>query len=198
MRKNDKRTLHKTARDKTGNTESIIQRVACLTSSGQYQKGLEVARSAPWDSRLRNAAGVCLMRMGRAKEAVDLYRSLVLQPGCTWTRPDIPLIHKTNFATALLLAGHPAGCLEILDEILNDQLAVVQNLRTAIVRWQKGLKFWQKLDWRVGRVEPRNCFVPIDFEPGQFDWPPQTRQVSDVPAAIESDTHSASSVVPTA
>ena len=40
-----------------------------------------------------------------------LYYGLVLNPGCTWMRPDLPLVYKTNYATALVLGGNPSGCL---------------------------------------------------------------------------------------
>jgi hypothetical protein len=95
----------------------------------------------------------------------------VLAPGCTWMRPG-PIIYKTNYATALLLAQHPAGCSEILEEIGCDEDPAVRALRSALRRWESQLSWWQKLNWRIGRVEPRNRPVTIDFSPGEFGLAP--------------------------
>ena len=81
----------------------------------------------------------------------------------------MPAVYKTNFATALLLGGHPAGCQEMLSEVGDESHPSVQRLRGAIARWEAGLSFWQKLNWRFGSIEPKNCRVPIDFEPGEFE-----------------------------
>lgn len=96
-----------------------------------------------------NAIGVCLMRLGKAREAVDVYQGMVMKPGCTWMRPEVPKLYKLNFATALLLKGTPAGCLGTLSE-------------------RSQLSFLRRWDWRLSHVEPPNCQIELDFPPGEF------------------------------
>lgn len=117
----------------------------------------------------QNVRGVHAMREGNIDEAVSILRSLVMPPGCTWTRPDAPNMYRRNFATALLLAGHPSGCLELLAEMRDEQHLRVQELRAAIKRWEKTLSFFQWLNWRTGWIEPANRPVTLDFVPGEIE-----------------------------
>jgi tetratricopeptide (TPR) repeat protein len=149
--------------------QETYDRVLRHVANGNYQKALDLLRAAGREPRLRNVIGVCLMRLGRIDEAVRIYRDLVLTAGCTWLRPDIPLVYKINYATSLALAGHPAGCLEILSDLKADEHPVVRDLRGAIKRWEKDLSFWQRLNWRFGRIEPKNSPVVMDTAPGEFE-----------------------------
>lgn len=117
----------------------------------------------------QNARGVQFMREGKLDEAISILRSLVMPPGCTWTRPEAPDVFKRNFATALLLAGHPSGCLELLAGMRDDQHPRVQQMRAAIKRWEKSLSFFQWLNWRTGWIEPAGRPVLLDFIPGELE-----------------------------
>jgi len=108
-------------------------------------------------------------RLFASGSALCMYYDLVLNPGCTWMRPDLPTVYKTNYATALLLSGHPSGCLEMLAEIKDEQNPTVQRLRAAIKNWESRLTFLQKLNWWFGHIEPTNRPVTIDFEAGEFE-----------------------------
>ena len=147
-----------------------LSRAMRQISSGNYEKALQLLRSAGSDPQVRNAVGVCLLRLGRFEDAMPLFRSIVLAPGCTWIRPNIPTVYKTNYATALLLGGHPSGCEEILAEIPDKTDPGVQRLTQAIRRWVNSLTFWQKMNWWVGRIEPETCKVAIDFPPGDLEY----------------------------
>lgn len=120
-------------------------------------------------SNNQNGRAVHLLRASQVDEAISILRSLVLKPGCTWMRPDVPSFVKRNFATALLLAGHPAGCLAVLAELNDETHPRVQQLRTAIKRWEKTLSFWQWLDWRTGWIEPTNRPATLEFVPGELE-----------------------------
>ncbi|MBI2479512.1 MAG: tetratricopeptide repeat protein [Planctomycetia bacterium] len=125
--------------------------------------------SAERSVKNQNIRGVHLMREGNIDEAVCILRSIVMPPGCTWSRPDAPNVFRRNFATALLLAGHPSGCLELLAEMRDEQNPRVQQLRAAIKRWEKTLSFFQWLNWRTGWIEPANRPVTLDFVPGELE-----------------------------
>ena len=147
---------------------SAMHRINELVSQGNFEKAFQLLNTKGDDLESQHAKGVCLLRLGRYKEAIDVFRRLVLNPGCIWMRPDRPLLYKTNFAVALLLGGHPAGCTAVLSEIDNDKHPSVVRLREIIKRWEKTLSFWQRFNWRWLVLEPENCPVNVDFVPGEF------------------------------
>ncbi|GAB5442774.1 MAG: hypothetical protein Fues2KO_31230 [Fuerstiella sp.] len=128
-----------------------------------------------------NLRGGRQMRLGRIAAAVATYRSFVLKSGCTWTRPELPDMYRVNFATALLLHGHPAGCLSILAEVRDPGDPGVLSLRAEIAAWEKRLSWWHRLNWRFGRIEPAVA-PPVLSNPG----------------VLESTAHRFSSTPPTA
>jgi pentatricopeptide repeat protein len=123
---------------------------------------------------VRNARGVCLLRMGKFEEALQLFRQMVLAPGCTWMKRDLPVIYRTNFCTALLLGGHPSGCYNCLGEINEQHHPSVSRLREAMQQWEQQLSWWPWLLWKLG-VEP-GVPIELEFNPGDFfdksDEPP--------------------------
>ncbi len=150
-------------------TSMMGGKAARFVASGNYQKALDVLRSARLDPALRNVMGVCLLRLGNVDEAVRVFRELVLQPGCIWVRRDIPAVYITNYATALLLQGHPSGCLEVLASLPDPSHAARQKLLAAVKAWSASLSLWQRFNWRFGRIEPKGCRVTVDFVPGELE-----------------------------
>ena len=148
---------------------SALSRALRQIADGKYRKALDLLRSAGSDLQVQNAIGVCLLRLDRIEDANLLFRKLVLAPGCTWMRPNVPTIYKTNFATALLMSGQPSGCEEILADLGDPSHPSVQRLSKAIDQWVNSLTFWQKLNWWVGRIEPKTCHVHLDFVPGELE-----------------------------
>ncbi len=133
-----------------------LQRAEALLRAGRPQEALDLlARAGPPTPRLTNAVGVCLLRLGEAERAVDVFRGLVLIPGTVCLRPDAAPEHKSNFAAALLAAGNVAGGLRALDEAGDEGRPAVRQLRAAVRRWREGLSFWQRLRWRLGGSPPR-------------------------------------------
>jgi hypothetical protein len=146
---------------------NLLDRVGKHLQQGHADKALEaIARSRLQSPQLANANAVCLLRLGRTKEAVDLLRGLVLAPGGMTLRIDVPLMFKTNFATALLTHDNLEGCLNVLHEINDEDNPAVQQLRNAIQRFRAGLSLWKKMWWRLGLVP--NGQVPIDFPAGNL------------------------------
>ena len=153
-----------------------LDRVIRYAENGNYQSAIALLRDTRHDPQLCNAMGVCLMRVGRVEEAVRILRDLVLQPGCTWMIPNRPIVYKTNFATALLMSGRVSGCVEMLAEINREKHPSVIRLRMTIRRWERGLSFWQRLNWRLSQIDPANRPVELDFAPGDFADPPAPQQ----------------------
>jgi tetratricopeptide (TPR) repeat protein len=135
--------------------------------AGDYEKARQILNAGGSSDDMKNAKGVCLMRLGQFDEALRLYRNLVLQSGTMWMRPDVPVTWKVNFCTALLLAGHSAGCAASLAEINRNAHPAVVKLREAIADWKRGLSLWERFLWWIGQ-EPQHP-VTLKFPPGELD-----------------------------
>lgn len=125
---------------------------------------------------MRNALGVCLIRAGHVDKAVDVFRSFVLMPGTVLERSDVSNAAKRNFATALLMKGIPSGALSVLAEIRDPDHPMALRLEAAIKHWEKSLSWFRRLDWKLNGVEPANCRVILDFEPGEFEFEVQIQR----------------------
>jgi hypothetical protein len=147
----------------------VLRQANSLIQKKDYTGAANLLASAGRDPQVRNALGVCLMRSGRIDQAVDVFRSFVLMPGSVMERPDVSNACKRNFATALLMKGFPSGALAVLAETREPEHLMEIRLRSAIKQWEKSLSWFRRLDWKMNWIEPRNCHVPIDFEPGEFD-----------------------------
>lgn len=155
-----------------------------LVQAQKYDAALRLLNSGPPSDVFKNLKGVCLLRMGQYTSAVRVLRNLVLQTGCTWARRGIPVIFQTNLCTALLLAGHPLGCLELLADVQEQQHPSVLRLRRAIAAWKQELSFWQRVQWCCG-LEPNHAvrlnFTPGDFETNLGPLSPQVERRTDPP-----------------
>jgi|GEM_PF-1468347 len=134
--------------------------------AGDYEKARHILNASSASDEMKNTKGVCLMRLGHYDDALRLYRNLVLQSGTMWMRPDVPVAWKVNFCTALLLAGHSAGCAASLAEINRDDHPAVVRLRAAMADWKRSLSSWQKFLFWIGQ-EP-NHPVALSFPPGEL------------------------------
>ena len=144
----------------------LRDQVEKLLQAGQPKKALDVlARSKvhpPWST---NAIAVCLLRLGQADRAVELFRNLVLS-GNLFLRPDVPTAWKVNFATALLMSGNLSGCVQLLGDIREEDHPGVQRLRAALRSWHSRLSVWEKIQWLLGG-QPASP-VELDFPPGEL------------------------------
>src|SRR5262249_50255293 len=103
--------------------------------------------ASPW---VINARGGCLLRLGEAGRALDLFRGLVQGSMGLSLKEDAPTTFKTNYATAQLLAGNLTGCIVTLGQIQDEGHPSVKRLRAAIRRWEQSLSFWSKIRWFLG------------------------------------------------
>src|SRR5262245_7973601 len=146
----------------------LLDRVSRLLAEGQAERALDaIARSGVKSSWATCALGVCQLRLGNAKVAVDLFRGLVLASGGLVMRRDVPTVFQSNYATALLLSGNLPGGLSALHDITDQKAPGVRKLREAVDRWAKGLSFWQRVNWWLGG-QPDKPLV-LDFPPGDLE-----------------------------
>lgn len=153
------------------NTEKVSDLLALverLLGAGKPQEAIEVIRHFGTGSpEVSNAHGVALLRAGDITKAVEVYRNLCVNQSGFCLKPDLPTVFKTNYATALLLAGNVSGCLSILQEIDDNQNAGVQRVRAAIQRWRRSLTWWERLWFNISGEQPAKP-VPADFQPGEL------------------------------
>ncbi|WP_417729981.1 tetratricopeptide repeat protein [Rosistilla oblonga] len=161
---------------KAGFKNQVFERVASLVRESDYDEAVEVLRAAGFDIQIRNALGVCLMRAGRPEEAVAVFRQFVLQADGVSERKELSNAYKRNFATALLMKGSPSGAVSVLTETHELDHPMAVRISGAIRSWAKSLSWWRRFDWKINGIEPANCHVPLDFEPGEFDFETVVRQ----------------------
>lgn len=154
-------------------SDPLLQRVAHLISHDNgIPKAIDLLRAANSNPTTKNALAVCLMRTGQVDEAVRILRSLTLNPGSTWERADVPSLYKRNFATALLMAGLPAGCLSVIRTLPDLSHPRCQEIEADVRAWARSLPFWKRWDWRLNQIEPKNAVIPLSFVPGELEIPP--------------------------
>lgn len=143
--------------------DSVLNQIIELADIGKFQEALSLAETSEFsrDAKLINARGVCLLRSSRSKEAVSLYRSLVVAPGISQLRPDLPVIYYTNFCLALIMEGQIRGCRETMFEIEDQLHPSVFKLRDVFNTWHRSLTFLEKLNWALGG-EPTRPFALTD------------------------------------
>jgi hypothetical protein len=90
-------------------------------------------------------------------------------------------VYTANYATALFLGGHPAGCLNVLAEARDEQHPSVVRLRAAVKKWEGTLSLWQRLNWWFGRIEPAGAPGVLDYPPGELDMALPAEEGADSP-----------------
>ena len=83
------------------------------TSIGRFNFCIPAARAIP----TRHDTAVCLMRLGRFTEAVEILRKLVLNHDVSGCGKTFRWYTRRTSSMALLLGGHPAGCESMLAEL---------------------------------------------------------------------------------
>jgi hypothetical protein len=137
--------------DKPPAVSDLIGRIGLLLEADRPEKAMElIDRSNVRSSWETNALGVCLLRLGRAQQAVELYRGLVLASGGLVLRADVPTVYKANYAQALLASDNEAGFLSVLASLQGDEHPAARRLAESFERWRRGLPFWQWVRWCLG------------------------------------------------
>ncbi|MBN2577478.1 MAG: hypothetical protein JXB10_00615 [Pirellulales bacterium] len=146
----------------------FLIKVRTFLAEGRYKDAVEMISHSKHKSLWHtNANGVCLLRMNRAHDAVSLFRGLLFSANGIMLREDMPIVFKTNFATALLASGNFEGCLSILQEINDESNARVQQLRGAIQRFRASLSLLKRWQWRMGFYFPSGP-IAMDFPLGEL------------------------------
>lgn len=154
-------------------------RLTHLIEKGEYEKALDLLRSCDLQDDLLNTKAVLLMRTGKAEAAVSLLRPVVWDSKTFLLKPDAPIHMKLNFATALLLTGHVAGCIDIIRTVNEPDNEQVKDLWTEIRAWEKSLSVFCWLDWKACGIEHIKGEFPVSHFMGRFGWEPKALAVRD-------------------
>jgi len=150
--------------------EPRLRRARQLMFNGDYERALAELPEVHRDLEIRNVAAVCMIRLGRFKEAIDLLRTVTVNSNINRMRDDVPAHIRINFAIALFYGGQPAGGLEALYEIDRDDDPSVVMLRAHARRWVAGMSFLRRLDWRFNGIAPKTLPVAPDEPLGRCFW----------------------------
>lgn len=136
-----------------------------LLAEGQAEKALQFIEKTSGPAReLKNAQGVCLMRLGRVTPANDVLRELVFQNSMCIPL-DTPPLFQANYATALLLKNYNQMAIEIVKGLPEGAHPYVDRLSAAIAQWRKALPLVQRLRCVLGLYPSRPVVLP--FPPGE-------------------------------
>jgi hypothetical protein len=148
---------------KTKTTISIYDRIQQLLDQNQAQEALNLITHVNPDSPpMKNAQGVCLLRLGR----IAVLREITFG-GRVCIPSDTPVVYQTNFATAMLMANHKEGVMDVIERLEEKQHPAVARIRTAIKKWEKSLNLFQRLTYKAG-IYPAKA-IPIEFPPGDLE-----------------------------
>lgn len=152
---------------RSAEVERLLTEVKKLLAKDDPKAALALITRARLSSAwLTNAAGVCQLRLNNVPSAIALFRDIVLSRIGITLRDDIPIVFKSNFATALLLSNNVSGCRDVLAEI-RDQHPAASRLSEAIHQSTLNLTRWQMVGWYLGFVP--HIVLPPDFQPGDID-----------------------------
>jgi hypothetical protein len=146
-------------------SENVLVNIRELLKAGEHEKALQVIhRTGSQAPEMKNAQGVCMLRMGRIEGAIDVLRELVFQKQLCIPLNTPPLF-QANYATALLLKHYNQMAIEIIKSLPDSAHPYVSQLKQAIGQWQQALPLHQWFRCLV-RVYPPTPVV-LNFPPGQ-------------------------------
>ena len=142
----------------------LLTRADALLAEGRPREALALLprTDSPW---VRNARGVCLLRLGRPHEAIEALRDLVFDHTGFAIRSDADPVFQANYATALLLDGNAEGFWSVLGGIGDRTHPAVARLDDAVRRWKAGMTLGQRIASALGIGGPR---FALDFPPGDL------------------------------
>lgn len=136
-----------------------------LLASDPLEALRTLERSGSKSPEFRSAIGVCQMRLGQVDSAIETFRSLLFPGNGVAMAPDPDPRTVVSFATALLLAGNVAGCVQALDEIGDRGGEAARRLREVITRWRSALPLARRIGISLSGW-PSHAVIELPFEPG--------------------------------
>lgn len=147
-----------------------LSRAIQLIEKGEYQQAAELLKADTSDPNIVNVKAVLLLRLGRPEAAIDLLRRIVWDLTTMSLKPQVPVYVQLNFATALLLTGKVAACLQIVRAVIDPDNEQANDLLADIRSWEKSQSLLRWLDWKLCGIEHTRDSFPLTRIPGRFGW----------------------------
>lgn len=139
-------------------------------SRGDYAGALRILPADSKNAEIKNAAAVCLIRLGQFEKAIAVLRSVALNSAFQTVREETPEHIRINYAIALVFGGRPAGGLDVLNGVGSAEHRSVRIVHEAIRVWVSEMSFFRKIDWKLNRIAPANPPAPPIEKLGEFIW----------------------------
>lgn len=145
--------------------EEKLRHVQKLLDAGEPQKALHYLEIyGSQGPELKNALGVCLLRLGLFEKAMHVLRDLVFQRYICIPRETPPLF-QANYATSLLLLKDSnQAAIDIIKHLPESAHPYITELHQAVRRWQKNLPLTKRIRCRL-KVYPHNP-IALTVAPG--------------------------------
>lgn len=151
----------------TAKTKSTvpIDHIRDLLNQGLAHQALQyIEHSGQKTQIMENAKAVCLLRLGKIDQAINLLKDIVFQ-GKICVPPETPLLYQINFATAMLVVNNKDFAMLLLakPDIQSHPQAI--KLIDAVNKWRKSLTLLEKFCYHIGIYSRKP--VKIDFPAGE-------------------------------
>jgi hypothetical protein len=138
-----------------------------LLDQGHPQEALNLLKHLGQNTASsKNIQGVCLLRLGKIHEAISILSEITFQ-GNICIPPDMPVVFRTNFATAMLMANNKEAAISVVEHIDDKQHPAVARVKNAIKTWERSLNLFQRVLCKLG-IYPEKA-IPVDFVPGDLE-----------------------------
>jgi hypothetical protein len=150
---------------KTANGSGTFERIRELLDHDHPGDALNlIARSGNDSPEMKNARGVCLLRLGRLDEAISVLEEVAFR-GLAGMSFDAPALFQVNFAIAMLRANrNKGGALQICDRLDGSEHAEAAKLKVAVGEWKRSIGLLGRLGCRLGLYPAKP--VPVDDRAG--------------------------------
>jgi hypothetical protein len=150
---------------KTANMTAALQHIRELLEHNRPDEALNfITHSDNGAPEMENARGVCLLRVGRLDEAIEVLRDVTYQ-GLLDIPDDAPALFQVNLAVAMLRANRvKGGALMIADRLNGNEHPEAARLKAAVRQWKESLGPLGRLCCRLGLYPAKP--VPLDERAG--------------------------------
>ncbi len=150
---------------KTADSSAALQHIRELLDHDRPDEALNFITHSGNDSpEMKNARGVCLLRLGRLDEAIAILEDVTYQ-GLPGIPHDTPALFQANFAVAMLRANRAKdAALIISNRLTGNEHPEVAKLKAAVRQWKKSLSPLGRLRCRLGLYPAKP--VPLDEHAG--------------------------------
>jgi len=135
--------------------DAPLAHVRDLLNAGRADEALAAIRAhATPDAAMRNALGVCQLRLGRHETAMWTFRDLVFPDGASVMPRQTPAVYVANYALAHLLMQNPVVGIAVLHQSPDRDHPAIASVRAMVRAWKQTFPWWRRLLTPMGVYPP--------------------------------------------